>query len=182
MWAVSSAKRLCSRPWVAWRGPIMLNHVSAISAVLGRVGRLVTELLIGAYLLCSLLCLFGAMVPVRDNGILPPLLAGVLALGLAGWLAGECEPVSMWRVLIVLGAGIHYAIDFAEDQRDGTLRFGAALRTEMILSFGSALAYHYSGLGGVWEYNYNRDNTCALSSRRWRHGRIKGEWAIFGEG
>ena len=118
-------------------GAYYVNHVSAISAVLGRYRRLVTELLIGAYLLILALLIWRYGFRCGIMVFLPPLLAGIFALGLAGWLAGSVNLFQIVAVLIVLGAGIDYAIYFAEDRRDGATAISVLLcGLTTILSFG----------------------------------------------
>ena len=142
-------------------GVTWIDKVADISRLMTRYRRLLSQVLLGAYVLgfCVLSLRYGRN---AWRVMLPPALATLLTLGILGWIGAPLQLLTVVTFLLVLGMGMDYGIFLQEHPQDGRVWLAvtlAALCT--LLSFGLLALSHtpalhafglatLCGIGLVW--------------------------------
>ncbi|WP_283150661.1 MMPL family transporter [Silvimonas soli] len=142
-------------------GVVWVDKVSEISALMAQYRQLLTQVLIGAYVLAF------AVLSLRYRRqtwriMLPPALATLMTLAVMGAVGAPLQLLSMVTFLLVLGMGMDYGIFLLEHPDDGRVYLAVTLAAICtLLSFGllalsSTPALHafgfstLCGIGFVW--------------------------------
>lgn len=142
-------------------GVTWVDKVADISRLMTRYRVLLTQVLIGAYVL-SFIVLSLRYRRQAWRVLLPPAIATLLTLALLGLLGAPVQLLTVVTLLLVLGMGMDYGIFLLEHPHDGRVWLAvtlAALCT--LLSFGLLALSHtpalhafglatLSGIGLVW--------------------------------
>lgn len=91
-----------------------LDKADEISAIFATYRVYILELLIGAYLLISLLLLWRYGLKLGFKVILPPLIAGCVGLAVTSVLGIPITIFNLLALILILGIGIDYTLFFAE--------------------------------------------------------------------
>ncbi|KPC54086.1 MMPL family transporter [Amantichitinum ursilacus] len=142
-------------------GVTWVDKVADISRLMTRYRLLLTQVLIGAYVL-SFIVLSWRYRQQAWRVLLPPALATLLTLALLGLLGAPVQLLTVVTLLLVLGMGMDYGIFLLEHPQDGRVWLAVTLAAACtLLSFGLLALSHtpalhafglatLSGIGLVW--------------------------------
>lgn len=95
----------------------VLDKAGEISSLFSHYRIFITEMLIAAYLLILLLLIWRYRIKLAIKVVIPPLIAGLVALSVTVLLAIPITIFNLLALLLVLGIGIDYTLFFAEKDK-----------------------------------------------------------------